>query len=341
MLKVASVKRPSHGPKRGQVIALAVDVQHARVLFAGTHGHGLFKSVDRGRSWRAVNAGLGKRPDPQVAVLASAPQALFAGTVQNGVFKSTDRGKTWTKTNAGLAGRHVGALVLDRRNPQTLYAGTEFGVDKSTDGGLTWRAVDSGLVPGLEWTHALAIDPRTPSTLYASTTYGLFKSIDGGGTWRAAGLRGKYVPSLAIDSRRSGVVYAGTFGGGVFKSTNGGATWRATNVGLSDLGVWGGIVVDPTNPRIVYVGTAESGVFRSINAGVDPGDRSVTVSPISGSTRSPSIVVVERFTQGPSAASSTTASRDDHDEPDWRLEARGSHRGRRGRSDLGGGRPAG
>jgi photosystem II stability/assembly factor-like uncharacterized protein len=108
----------------------------------------VFKSVDGGASWRAVNAGLrGSLFHLWVRVLAidpATPTMLYAGTA-DGAFRSANGGASWTAIGAGLDGPFVTALAIDPMRPGTLYAGTGTGgVFKSTDRGASWKPVDAG-----------------------------------------------------------------------------------------------------------------------------------------------------------------------------------------------------
>src|SRR5439155_9295314 len=48
----------TNGPHSETINALAIDPQTPTTLYAGTSGHGVFKSTDGGESWSAVNTGL-------------------------------------------------------------------------------------------------------------------------------------------------------------------------------------------------------------------------------------------------------------------------------------------
>src|SRR3989475_5314014 len=48
----------TNGPHSETINALAIDPQTPTTLYAGTSGHGVFKSADGGGNWSAVNTGL-------------------------------------------------------------------------------------------------------------------------------------------------------------------------------------------------------------------------------------------------------------------------------------------
>jgi DNA-binding beta-propeller fold protein YncE len=85
----------------------------------------------------------------------------------------------------------------------------------------------------------------------------LFKSTDGGLTWQASddGMRQvvRTVRALAIDPRRTSVLYAGT-PGGVYKTPNGGRSWLPASNGIGTREVLA-LAVSPSNSRLVYAGT--------------------------------------------------------------------------------------
>src|SRR5436309_7785248 len=173
------------------IAALVIDPQIPTTLYAAVRAgppfkstDGVFKSVNGGETWRAVNTGL--------------------------------------PPNNGLPQVYLSSLAIDPHRPTNVYAGslsgpgTGGGVYKSTDGGISWSAVGTGLLGGVE---ALAIDPRTPTIIYAGTTRGgVFKSTDSGRTWRAIneGLANLRVTVLVIDPNDPFTIYASTEGNGVF-----------------------------------------------------------------------------------------------------------------------------
>jgi photosystem II stability/assembly factor-like uncharacterized protein len=214
----------------------------------------VFKSVNGGGNWTAVNTGLTNTDVRALAIDPAAPTTLYAGTYYGGVFKSVNGGGNWTAVNTDLTNTFVRTLAIDPATPTTLYAGTIDGLFKSVNGGGNWSAVNNGLTSTI--VYILAIDPATPTTLYVGTYGGVFKSVNGGGNWNA--VRTGYVISLAIDPAAPTTLYAGV-GGGVFKSVNGGGNWTGANNGLASTYVRT-LAIDPATPTTLYAGTI-GGVF--------------------------------------------------------------------------------
>jgi photosystem II stability/assembly factor-like uncharacterized protein len=215
------------------VFALAIDPQSSSTLYATTFSQGVFKSVDGGQSWIAVNTGL---TSPDVRAIAIDPQTtttLYAGTGYTdprnfrGVFKSVDGGSNWIAV--GLDGLSISGLAVDPQTPTTLYVGVDRsavvdgtqgpGVYKSTDSGMSWTAMNNGLTtPSVL---SLATNPQIPSMIFAGTAGGgVFESTDGGTSWNPVndGLTNPFVYALAIAPQTATSLYAGT-GGGVFRIT--------------------------------------------------------------------------------------------------------------------------
>src|SRR5262249_20446830 len=129
------------------VTTVVLDPQTPTTLYVGTGSKGVFKSMDGGENWGAVNTGLpgiGVSITP-IEVLALDPQTpttLYAVT-DDGVYKSTNGGKSWRAMNTGLS--DVSDIVVDPKTTTTLYTVTDGGVFKSMDGGTSWRAMNTGL----------------------------------------------------------------------------------------------------------------------------------------------------------------------------------------------------
>jgi photosystem II stability/assembly factor-like uncharacterized protein len=220
------------------VSALAIDPRSPKTVYAvsaddSTHyasGSGrsylsrIFKSTDRGESWRAVGT-------VQRLSVPARPGAIIRQTV------------------------FMSPLVLDPTRSKTFYAGGR-GALKSVDGGESWRP--SGLAHST--VYALALDPETSTTLYAGTDKGLFTSTNAGASWhRSSGpLQTSPVKAIAIDREQPLTVYAGT-DGGVFRSTDGGRSWHRLG-GHLPLRTFDALAIDRAVDTL-YVGALGGGMF--------------------------------------------------------------------------------
>ncbi len=256
----------SQGPD-AEIISLAIDPSTPTTIYAGSNESGVFKSVDGGASWVAMNDGLTDLTVQALAIDPSVPTTIYAGSFSRGVFQSVDGGVSWNRMSIGLPNASVQAVEIDPATPETLYAGTGGGVYKSVDGAQFWTPANNGL-PGAA-VISMAIDTSTPTTLYAGTTGGLFKSVDGGVSWASInmGLDNDVILNFAVDPNSSTTIYAGTNispgAGGLFKSVDGGLSWNIT--ALMDLPI-SALALEPSVPTTIYA-TPFSGVEKSTDGG--------------------------------------------------------------------------
>jgi hypothetical protein len=79
------------GPAPAAVEAVAVDPHDSGIIFMGSTGGGVRRSVDVGVTWSTVNMGLTNLSVNALATDASGSQIGYAATL-TGVFKTTDGG---------------------------------------------------------------------------------------------------------------------------------------------------------------------------------------------------------------------------------------------------------
>ena len=122
------------------------------MLYLGTAGGGVWKSMNDGVSWVALTD---NQPSPSVGALALdaadvTDNTLYVGTGEAnnsadeyrgvGVLKTTDGGQTWVLLGGSVFGPYsaasisISALVV---NGSTLYAGTRIGLVRSLGGGVS------------------------------------------------------------------------------------------------------------------------------------------------------------------------------------------------------------
>ena len=238
--------------KTGSVGAVAVSESDPNVVYVGmgeqtlrgnvSHGDGMYKSTDAGKTWKKL-AGLDDtRHISRVRIHPRNPDLVYVAAIghafgpneQRGIFRSKDGGRTWEKIL--YRGPQAGGidLTFDPSNASVMYASL-------------WQVIRR------PW----GFESGGPAS-------GLFKSTDGGDTWvdltRNAGLpRGMVgkigvAASAAAPERVWAIVEAED--GGVFRSENGGATWTKVNE-ARDLRqrawYYSRIYADPQNPERVYV----------------------------------------------------------------------------------------
>ena len=155
----------SEGLTRTFPLQLALDPVKAATVYAATAGSGVFRSADRGRTWKAYGPELSRAIVRCLVADGSTADRLFAGT-DRGVFASVPAVKTWAPLLEGLPRVPVYALLAAPESPATLFAGTGEGVFFTRDFGQSWMPVPAGDVAAP--VTALVID-RSRRRLYAGT----------------------------------------------------------------------------------------------------------------------------------------------------------------------------
>ncbi len=251
----------------GITLDLVIDPVNTDILYLAA-GSGVYKSTDRGASWRVEARGLRGEIPFSLAIDPVTPSTLYALTA-GGVFKSTDGAASWFAANCGLDPAALRRIEIDGQDPSTLYLASQAGVLRSSDGGASWSAANNGLT-NLD-VQAVAAAPSRGSTLYASTFGGgVFRSTNGATTWQPVntGLAElRFGSLLEVSPTDPDVVIAGNFQG-VFRTADGGGIWQAAGNGLPG-GTPFSLAFTPSNPSVAYAGTVIDGVYKSTNGGTN------------------------------------------------------------------------
>jgi len=225
-------------------------------LFAGTH-LGLFRSEDRGRSWRLAAS---RFSGEDVHALARDPRngILYAATHRQGLLLSRDGGRRWSDQTHGLPGRDLHALTLDPRRPRILYVWVKGqGLFRSDNGASRWRRVTGPEV--LTGVESLAVHPGESDRLYAGTAKGVWVSEDGGQSWHRPNDGLPYrVAGVSIPPWRTDLLFAATLEG-AFVGKADGTGWRQ----LPSHPSWWGLMISfaflAHRPEVIF-GVTHEGV---------------------------------------------------------------------------------
>ena len=255
--------------KTGSVGAVSVADSDPNIVYSGmgehaprgvqtSHGDGMYKSLDAGKTWKHI--GLEKtqhiarviiHPKNPDIVYVAAQGALHGKSEERGIYKSTDGGKTWSNILYVNDLTGCAELSMDLNNPHILYAamwehqrfpwivvsgGEGSGLYKSTDGGETWQKIHKGL-PEEKGKMAIAVCKSNSDRVYAlieSDTKkekgGLFVSTDAGKSWsRVSGdhrliQRAWYYTEVFTDPNDEHTVYV--MSAPALRSIDGGKTWK-------------------------------------------------------------------------------------------------------------------
>ncbi|HWZ44539.1 MAG TPA: hypothetical protein VNW97_13775 [Candidatus Saccharimonadales bacterium] len=225
---------------------------HTRLYFAGNQ---LFRSDDRGESWKAISPDLTRQIDRNtlsvmgkvwgpdspnksvstslygnIVALTESPvkEGLLAIGTDDGLIQVTeDGGAHWQKFDAfpGVPDRtYVSRLAASRFDDKVLYASFDNHknsdykpyVLRSADRGRTWTSIAANL-PENGTALAFVEDTVNRDLLFVGTEFGLWFTVDGGKKWiqMKGGLPSIAVRDAVIQQRESDLVLA-TFGRGFY-----------------------------------------------------------------------------------------------------------------------------
>ncbi len=229
---------------------------------------GVYKSINGGDDWVAINNGLqkvmGKEEGltsnyPQLVIDKNNPEILYLGstpwTPTPGVYKTVNGGDSWewvTKADPDEADKNVDvgwitehsvsvkSLAIDPNDSDRLYFGTSTHLITSEDAGVTWRQI--------------------------------YSEAKGSGYWKGNGLETTVVAAIAVDPTNSNNLYAGYWDMGFLKSNDGGVSFKRTFKGMKYDSNTFAIIVDPDEPSIIYAASGwweenKGAIYRSNDYG--------------------------------------------------------------------------
>lgn len=253
----------------GRITDLQGHPTNTRVIYAGTAGGGVWRSLNGGASFQPIF----DKHAQSIGVIAVDPNApdtrLWVGTgetwtrnsvgVGDGLYRSEDGGVNWLKVGFEHSER-ISSIEINPKNSKEMYVGVlgalwgdsqERGVYKSQDGGVTWNKIL--YIDESTGCSDLVMDPNNPSVLYAAMwehrrtawsfssggkNSALYKSTDAGKTWNKIhngfpeGRLGRF--AVAVAPSNSNRLYAvleteKDQDKGLYRSDDAGKSWKHMN----------------------------------------------------------------------------------------------------------------
>ncbi|MFA5107377.1 MAG: hypothetical protein WC497_03585 [Patescibacteria group bacterium] len=248
---------------------LLFDPQNSDTLYAGTNGHGLFKTTNSGDQWQKLSLAAN-----QITSLDINPKntgTLYAASGRN-LYRSVDGGENWKVVyTEDRAEDVVYNVVVDPFEPLRIYVSNDAGgVFKSYDGGDSWQKI--------YWfkkaVSLVRLSPRDSRIVFAAVNddAGLYISLDGGENWtsqaealKAFGKNGKNIHDIVFDPNKPQTLYLAT-DYGLLKSNDEGQSWEAMKTLLNFNTPISLVAVNPLNSNQIYH-TDQSVLYRSDDGG--------------------------------------------------------------------------
>ncbi|MBM2815337.1 MAG: C-terminal target protein [Ignavibacteria bacterium] len=202
------------------------------VLYFGTWGDGIYKSVDEGGSWTPMSNGLSNKYINCIRI--SKTGILYACTNGGGLFSYDSSNKTWSALNNGINNLFVKAVAIN--DTGHIFVGTRGnGVYRSKNNGVTFEELNSGL---MHWDINALIISKVGWVIAGTKGGGIWRSTDNGSNWirSSSGLSTKFINDFTKNS--VGDIYTSTQGKGVYYSADHGLSWvQFPTTGLTDLNI--------------------------------------------------------------------------------------------------------
>ncbi len=195
-------------------------------------GNYIFKSLNRGDSWRLISPDLSesafaKKKGIAAGAIAESPfepGILYVGTDRGAFWITMDDGKKWAEFSEGLSNGYIRSICPSRFSKSRVYvAVTGINYDDlgnylyvSEDYGKTWRSIVGDLPD--EVAYVILEDPVNENILYAGLYRGVYISVDRGKSWSllGPGMAATAISDLVVQEREMDLV-VGTHGRGIYK----------------------------------------------------------------------------------------------------------------------------
>ncbi|NOT52864.1 MAG: PKD domain-containing protein [Chitinophagaceae bacterium] len=212
-------------PGTGRISAIGIHPANPNIIYAGSPGGGLWKSINAGASWTPLTDNNSLWMSIFAITIDNVNQnILYVGTSTGLVLKSLDAGATFSNAGAGPGGT-IRKVLIHPSNSNIVFATASNGIWRSVNAGTSWTQVHTGSKEDIEF------KPNDPNIMYASGS-DVVRSADNGVTWTALGAAQGITNTgrtlVAVSAHDPNVVYAAQASGSLF-----GRMYRSTDAGLN------------------------------------------------------------------------------------------------------------
>lgn len=245
----------------GRIISIAFHPTDSNIIYGGSAGGGLWKTVDYGAHWTPLTDFLPSLAIGAIAINPKNPDRILIATGEGyslltefssgiGVLSSNDGGQTFALTSltAALSQNFAGMdIYWSSTDTNKVCVATSFGVYFSADGGSTFTYTLERLPS------RMISDPAHPDTLYLAARYyndnipgGFFRSVNAGQSWTQIGsglpngnvfgyasiaIHPAFSNKMLLNISKSLLEGVGPMKG-LYQSNNYGLTWTPVNTGV-------------------------------------------------------------------------------------------------------------
>ena len=166
---------------QAKILALKADPKDGETFYASVEGGGLYKTDDRGDTWKHVGKALPAKQMTAIDLDPVSPTTVYVGHTlgdQGLVSTSTYGGAKWADPPAvWVASAPISVVVVDPERPQRIYAGTRGqGLYYSNDGGQNW--VSYGTDIGTDIKQVVLNTKESPASVWVVSEKGVFKGTE-------------------------------------------------------------------------------------------------------------------------------------------------------------------
>jgi len=309
-MSAAAILGNPNGPNRMDGEKLMVDPVNSAVLYYGSDGQGLWRSLDDGGTWTQfplsgsagppanvefVNIQFAKGPGAVTVNGVVVSKTVYAVSIHNGsdaggdVYQSTDGGESWTDISTGVTDSASGQNLSHQALSSSMDATDALYVveNPATDGSLRayWKYAAG------KWTRfslqgsinqaltSVAVDPTNAQQIYAlGVDTSLARSDDGGATWVNLGSP-QYANTLGWLPQTVGMSGGKWHSNGGLKVDANGNLWSPTGqegtITISAVAASGATAANPPKWTILSTGIEE---LVSMDMTVPPGSNDTIIA---------------------------------------------------------------